>query len=864
MTDFPTFEPSSRTYEHGEFPISRHKFMTGRSQQLLHANKKSNQRLRLTYDNRPLKDFDYFLEHFNAQRGTHGSFPLTPNALFAGWNNKKGDAARMGYDQRWRYTKEPRIRSRRGMYGSMEIELQTTENVLSYPTHDSDGNPLGCDPCATPIPSTTTTAITPRSGDNGGECPPLPPVIYPPAPPVNPPGPGGTDPIPGGTDSDGADGADGGGGGPDGPIPNPSPGPGEPIPIPITPECPPGTELNPNNNSCETVPGLEDGDKIYFNLQPRNIGELFRVTGCAYREDACTGPTYYQRGCVTTSYSAVSTWPLTFRKTRETDPRPKWYIKERGCYSRGPGYLNTNTLDEYNPTPDWESAIWTWFDGDGIARKGTRDNQRGTNIGCIYGTHFAGSPDEPEFEIAEIKSTAGGKLLWQSSNFIPYTQCRNWEEDNPITQERIDGYLQSLNDDTYIEKNSSVPTDWSDNPTANLDAYFKSSVKNSVSGNSANFPTHNPSRRRITYGDYEVDRFGQAQEVTMPLPSTAQKTDLVMQLVYANQPDSVARSFMDHYDEVYGNFAEFSIPAGTAKNGTFAGWTSNKSVSKGKWLYARPPQIVTTHPGYSSTTIQLINIEPAPADKDNLLPIGLCPTDPGGGGGGGGPDLPPQYPATGPFPPGWNPDTPIPGLINIPNNFGNDGSLAFIVSSKRYYSTKEVINCNSNDPVESIFGPSYSYSTSLSDNGDAYMGIGNLSSITSSQVQIGPWTDACSWANSSTIACLGGHTGENMSSNCEIDEGIPTSGYYCRRLVLRAQWEEYGEPTCKSPGVYGSNLNGLGGGRAGTYSHFNVITQIIARVTTIENGTPVETDTTVYGPVSTPENYSESFNYWPS
>ena len=541
---FPTFEPSSRTYEHGEFPVSRHKFMTGRSQQLLHANKKSNQRLRLTYDNRPLKDFDYFLEHFNAQRGTHGSFPLTPNVLFAGWNNKKGDAARMGYDQRWRYTKEPRIRSRRGKYGSMEIELQTTENVLSYPTHDSNGNPLGCDPCATPIPSTTTTAITPRSGDNGGECPPLPPVIYPPAPPVNPPGPGGTDP---GFEPDDDP------NGPDSPTPTPSPGPGDPglnDPEPNDPEPQPTPE---GDYPVPDPPGSEGQLKTY--------------------------QIWYSRIWYLANYRVCYTGYLIAAGDGWRDMGEEYYFVEATSLS-----LKIQEGKHHYICGEGET-ITEWI----LSLSGTADE---------------GMESERELEI-------------QLDNFIEfYSEGTYHEKPNRRTIR-----LNRISIDN-VEQPLPVPVSEPEPQPVPL------KVPNPGNSTSPNFPTHNPSRRRITYGDYEVDRFGQAQEVTMPLPSTAQKTDLVMQLVYANQPDSVARSFMDHYDEVYGNFAEFSIPAGTAKNGTFAGWTSNKSVSKGKWLYARPPQIVTTHPGYSSTTIQLINIEPAPADKDNLLPIGLCPTDP--------------------------------------------------------------------------------------------------------------------------------------------------------------------------------------------------------------------------------------------
>ena len=37
---------------------------------------------------------------------------------------------------------------------------------------------------------------------------------------------------------------------------------------------------------------------------------------------------------------------------------------------------------------------------------------------------------------------------------------------------------------------------------------------------------------------------------TLPLPSTAVKNDLLMELVFANREDEIARTFLDHYDRL--------------------------------------------------------------------------------------------------------------------------------------------------------------------------------------------------------------------------------------------------------------------------------------------------------------------------
>lgn len=166
------------------------------------------------------------------------------------------------------------------------------------------------------------------------------------------------------------------------------------------------------------------------------------------------------------------------------------------------------------------------------------------------------------------------------------------------------------------------------------------------------FPNISPSRRRITYGDYVVNRFGEDQEITMPLPSTAQKCDVTMELVYANRHDEIARMFMDHYDQCSGEFYDFPIAPIDNTNGTFAGWDdpTTRHIRKGRWIYARPPRIEQTAINHSTTTIQIINLNPKLAD-------------PGAPEGPQGPDGFVPIPSPGPGKPAPTPEPePKPGI----------------------------------------------------------------------------------------------------------------------------------------------------------------------------------------------------------
>ena len=565
--------------------------MTGRSQRMLHGTTKVKHTLKLTYENRPLEELDYFIEHFNAQRGTHATFKLSESAMFAGWKNKSGDKALLGFNQGWRYASAPRIRSRRGKLGSIEVDLVTT-------SYGDNAYTTSCEPC-------------PPDSPPGSPPPPAPPK--PPNGPDFPPDPGNGPP------GGGSGGGSGGGAeGPQGNKPLPSPGPGVPIdpgpqptPTPV-PEPVPGTYPlgPPGATGCETRDLSVGSDWVYWS---------FEVT---IKESG-----YTRRRC-------DSDRPNMFRDPRTigvyTYDCPFATNKAQLLIDEAPFMYVCGECDEYtayitrfriwacggingDPTPDWNAWFW-------------QPNFK-AGIGCF----------------PEGQGYIGQQSYYQE--WVKGFDLKIWKRwKNP--------------DGTFTPKvpvDLPVPEPGSTNPLSARSAPPLLLPEPRATTENNNFPNISPSRRRITQGDYTINRFGGDQEITLPLPSTAVKNDLVMELVFANREDEIARTFLDHYDRSAGALWDFKIAPVNSKQGTFAGWTDkeSKNIREGRWIYTRPPRVETTHPGYSTTTIQLIN----------LLPETVAP---GSGSSGKGPEVPPT-PTPGPGKPLPAPKPTVPA--NWPDDF---------------------------------------------------------------------------------------------------------------------------------------------------------------------------------------------------
>ena len=119
VREFPTYHPTDRRYVHGEWPMTRHRFMSNTEQRVLHASAKTGQELRLTYANQTTEVVEQFAIHYDQVLGSQYAFDL-PREVLIGW---EGGNTLVGIKQKWKYKTDPLITSQRGLYATLQITL---------------------------------------------------------------------------------------------------------------------------------------------------------------------------------------------------------------------------------------------------------------------------------------------------------------------------------------------------------------------------------------------------------------------------------------------------------------------------------------------------------------------------------------------------------------------------------------------------------------------------------------------------------------------------------------------------------------------------------------------------------------------
>jgi len=622
---FPALIPSSRRFTPSQFPVTRHKFMTGQKQSMLFASNAYKAELRLVYANRTPTEIALFMAHYDKQDGTHSSFKFPgkwAEQVWGGWDSVNKDEKILAINGRWRYAAPPRITQQRGKVATAEVVLLQVPGTKEVPIKGGSSGSNGCT----------------------GASPPQEPGS-PPGAPGGPQGPSGNGAggFPGGPSGGGGGNiGDGGGGGPSGPGGGGGGGafpgfPGSPI---IPPTCPPGYVLK--DNKCVPVPGLNPGDLVRIRYQ--NVGKDYTIktSSCLSDETGCSPQYVLTRGCFQETAIRWGKWPITLKVTVQgygdrfifAPPPPvgETPYGDFGCYSRSLGYDNYNYAGRWYYNPDHKRTVWEYFDAEGTTVSNPIYYTRFGVHGACENSEQAGSEDEPNAEIIEIDKQGVG-TIWRSPNYLSQEDCENWNKD-PET-----GQLRVYDLDTQDATRANTP-------------------------DPGNFPSHTPSRRSMKYGEWNTRKSNPGksnQAVTLPLPKKSVKNEVILELVYANRADGVARDFMNHYLGSVGEWDDFQLPGEKLKEGPMAGWSvdnADRYLSKGRWAYNRPPLVESVHPNTSTITVQLISLEskafagPGPEIKplkDCECPPPFSPGNP-----------PPQFPSNPNDPDSPSGPTPIP------------------------------------------------------------------------------------------------------------------------------------------------------------------------------------------------------------
>ena len=117
---YPTFTPSARSYNPGNWAVKNYNSMSGREIRIRYGDKRFNAKLSLQYQNITDTDADDFLSHYNSQFGTYEAFTL-PAEVLTGWG--AGSYIPNATAMKFRYSQAPTVVSVRPGVSTVSVEL---------------------------------------------------------------------------------------------------------------------------------------------------------------------------------------------------------------------------------------------------------------------------------------------------------------------------------------------------------------------------------------------------------------------------------------------------------------------------------------------------------------------------------------------------------------------------------------------------------------------------------------------------------------------------------------------------------------------------------------------------------------------
>lgn len=121
------------------------------------------------------------------------------------------------------------------------------------------------------------------------------------------------------------------------------------------------------------------------------------------------------------------------------------------------------------------------------------------------------------------------------------------------------------------------------------------------------FPALQPTSRDFSAGNWPIKSYTAQSGAEIRILYGSKRTGMKIQLGYDNIADTQAQQFLTHYDEVFGTFETFTLPAEYA-----SGWSGNRTaidaVTGNRWRYDEEPQVSAVRPGKSSVRVSLIGV----------------------------------------------------------------------------------------------------------------------------------------------------------------------------------------------------------------------------------------------------------------
>ena len=120
------------------------------------------------------------------------------------------------------------------------------------------------------------------------------------------------------------------------------------------------------------------------------------------------------------------------------------------------------------------------------------------------------------------------------------------------------------------------------------------------------YPTLRPTSRSFDPGDYPVKTFKSQSGAEFRFLYGSRRTGMTLSFEYANIGDGLADDFIEHYDEVRGQFQRFDLPPEILTGWTGTAGALDATNTGNRWRYAEPPAITSVRPGVSTVQVRLV------------------------------------------------------------------------------------------------------------------------------------------------------------------------------------------------------------------------------------------------------------------
>ena len=118
---FPSLNPTSRSFDPGDWPIKSFRAQSGAEVRILYGSARTGMAIELSYENIADSQAETFLTHYNETLGTLRTFTL-PSQAQTGWSGSAG-SINVPSGNAWRYAKAPALTAVRPGVSTVTVSL---------------------------------------------------------------------------------------------------------------------------------------------------------------------------------------------------------------------------------------------------------------------------------------------------------------------------------------------------------------------------------------------------------------------------------------------------------------------------------------------------------------------------------------------------------------------------------------------------------------------------------------------------------------------------------------------------------------------------------------------------------------------